>query len=75
MSIIIKEIRKEILTRFRDNASSADASSKRYIITAPQDDFILLPSDQVTHFINNKDVKNRLIFCMKSLKLYLSFSK
>merc|ERR1712013_607640 len=32
---------------FRDNASSVDASSKRYIITAPQDDFILLPSDQV----------------------------
>jgi len=38
---------KEILIRFRDNASSVDASSKRYIITAPQDDFILLPSDQV----------------------------
>merc|ERR1712013_371933 len=35
------------LYRFRDNASSVDASSKRYIITAPQDDFILLPSDQV----------------------------
>jgi len=35
------------LYRFRDNSSSVDASSKRYIITAPQDDFILLPSDQV----------------------------
>ncbi|XP_074096415.1 calcium-activated potassium channel slo isoform X13 [Cotesia typhae] len=33
--------------RFRDTSSSADASSKRYVITNPPDDFTLLPTDQV----------------------------
>ncbi|XP_074096406.1 calcium-activated potassium channel slo isoform X4 [Cotesia typhae] len=35
------------LYRFRDTSSSADASSKRYVITNPPDDFTLLPTDQV----------------------------
>lgn len=33
--------------RFRDTSSSCDASSKRYVITNPPDDFVLLPTDQV----------------------------
>ncbi|KAI8130323.1 Calcium-activated potassium channel slowpoke [Lucilia cuprina] len=33
--------------RFRDTSSSCDASSKRYVITNPPDDFSLLPTDQV----------------------------
>ncbi|XP_045467538.1 calcium-activated potassium channel slowpoke [Harmonia axyridis] len=35
------------LYRFRDTSSSCDASSKRYVITNPPDDFQLLPTDQV----------------------------
>jgi len=35
------------LYRFRDRENSLDASTKRYIITAPQNDFYLLPSDLV----------------------------
>jgi potassium large conductance calcium-activated channel subfamily M alpha protein 1 len=35
------------LYRFRDTSSSFDASSKRYVITNPPDDFVLLPTDQV----------------------------
>ncbi|CAG9823818.1 unnamed protein product [Phaedon cochleariae] len=35
------------LYRFRDTSSSCDASSKRYVITNPPDDFHLLPTDQV----------------------------
>nr|XP_026492806.1 calcium-activated potassium channel slowpoke isoform X26 [Vanessa tameamea] len=35
------------LYRFRDTSSSCDASSKRYVITNPPDDFCLLPTDQV----------------------------
>jgi hypothetical protein len=37
------------LYRFRDTSSSCDASSKRYVITNPPDDFSLLPTDQVSH--------------------------
>eukprot|EP00102_Acyrthosiphon_pisum_P023628 XP_016660838.1 PREDICTED: calcium-activated potassium channel slowpoke isoform X7 [Acyrthosiphon pisum] len=33
--------------RFRDRSSSCDASSKRYVITNPPDDFSLMPTDQV----------------------------
>ena len=33
--------------RFRDTSSSFDASSKRYVITNPPDDFGLLATDQV----------------------------
>ena len=33
--------------RFRDTSSSCDASSKRYVITNPPDEFQLLPTDQV----------------------------
>ncbi|KAJ6637348.1 Calcium-activated potassium channel slowpoke, partial [Pseudolycoriella hygida] len=33
------------LYRFRDTSSSCDASSKRYVITNPPDDFSLLPTD------------------------------
>lgn len=36
------------LYRFRDTSSSCDASSKRYVITNPPDDFSLLPTDQVS---------------------------
>ncbi|XP_052123890.1 calcium-activated potassium channel slowpoke [Frankliniella occidentalis] len=35
------------LYRFRDTSNSCDASSKRYVITNPPDDFALLPTDQV----------------------------
>ncbi|XP_017786455.1 PREDICTED: calcium-activated potassium channel slowpoke-like isoform X2 [Nicrophorus vespilloides] len=35
------------LYRFRDTSNSCDASSKRYVITNPPDDFQLLPTDQV----------------------------
>ncbi|XP_011311502.1 calcium-activated potassium channel slowpoke isoform X8 [Fopius arisanus] len=35
------------LYRFRDTSSSCEASSKRYVITNPPDDFTLLPTDQV----------------------------
>ncbi|KZS18977.1 Calcium-activated potassium channel slowpoke [Daphnia magna] len=35
------------LYRFRDTSSSVDASSKRYVVTNPPDDFTLLPTDQV----------------------------
>ncbi|XP_022906949.2 calcium-activated potassium channel slowpoke isoform X2 [Onthophagus taurus] len=35
------------LYRFRDTSSSCDASSKRYVITNPPDDFQLYPTDQV----------------------------
>merc|ERR1719411_639475 len=35
------------LYRFRDTSSPFDASSKRYVITNPPDDFGLLPTDQV----------------------------
>jgi potassium large conductance calcium-activated channel subfamily M alpha protein 1 len=35
------------LYRFRDTSSSFDASSKRYVITNPPDDFGLLATDQV----------------------------
>ena len=36
-----------MMTRFRDTSSSVDASSKRYVVTNPPDDFTLLPTDQV----------------------------
>ncbi|EDS25827.1 calcium-activated potassium channel alpha chain [Culex quinquefasciatus] len=39
------------LYRFRDTSSSCDASSKRYVITNPPDDFSLLPTDQVRVFV------------------------
>ncbi|XP_046392565.1 calcium-activated potassium channel slowpoke isoform X22 [Ischnura elegans] len=35
------------VNQFRDTSSSCDASSKRYVITNPPDDFSLLPTDQV----------------------------
>lgn len=38
--------------RFRDTSSSCDASSKRYVITNPPDDFQLLPTDQVNILIS-----------------------
>lgn len=41
------------LYRFRDTSSSCDASSKRYVITNPPDDFSLLPTDQVREFNNS----------------------
>lgn len=38
--------------RFRDTSSSVDASSKRYVVTNPPDDFTLLPTDQVYLILN-----------------------
>lgn len=52
------------LYRFRDTSSSCDASSKRYVITNPPDDFSLLPTDQVTFL-------NILIDCMKTIGICL----
>lgn len=40
------------LYRFRDTSSSCDASSKRYVITNPPDDFQLLPTDQVRNTLH-----------------------
>ena len=37
-----------LIFRFRDTSSSPNASSKRYVITNPPDDFTMLPTDQVT---------------------------
>lgn len=44
------------LYRFRDTSNSCDASSKRYVITNPPDDFQLLPSDQVRSSKMYKDL-------------------
>lgn len=41
------------LYRFRDTSSSCDASSKRYVITNPPDDFQLNPTDQVSYLKNS----------------------
>lgn len=41
------------LYRFRDTSSSCDASSKRYVITNPPDDFQLLPTDQVSNILHS----------------------
>ena len=42
------------LYRFRDTSSSSQSpSSKRYVITNPPDDFLLLPTDQVHKNIFN----------------------
>ena len=35
------------ISRFRDDPNSEDATTKRYVITAPPGHFPLLPSDQV----------------------------
>ncbi|CAG9863865.1 unnamed protein product [Phyllotreta striolata] len=54
------------LYRFRDTSSSCDASSKRYVITNPPDDFHLLPTDQVFVLMQfdpgmeYKQVRNRM---------------
>ena len=37
----------QIFLRFRDEPNSLDATTKRYVITAPPGHFPLLPSDQV----------------------------
>lgn len=42
-----------LICRFRDTSSSVDASSKRYVVTNPPDDFTLLPTDQVK--ISNRE--------------------
>ena len=42
----MRNVQKSIY-RFRDTSSSVDASSKRYVVTNPPDDFTLLPTDQV----------------------------
>ena len=36
------------LSRLRDSTTVSDTSSKRYIITAPPSDFVLLPTDMVS---------------------------
>lgn len=53
------------LYRFRDTSSSCDASSKRYVITNPPDDFSLLPTDQVhcdTIFSSHRQLTELLSF-------------
>ncbi len=45
--ILFKEIKTFSNSRFRDTSSNFDASSKRYVITNPPDDFNLLSTDQV----------------------------
>ena len=37
-----------LLSRLRDSTTVSDTSSKRYIITAPPSDFVLLPTDMVS---------------------------
>lgn len=49
------------LYRFRDTSSSCDASSKRYVITNPPDDFSLLPTDQVNFISFLIETKNHRI--------------
>ena len=52
-------------SRFRDTSSSFDASSKRYVITNPPDDFMLLTTDQVwTH-----DSPFRIFTVVKKLQI------
>lgn len=34
--------------RFRDTSGLNEASSKRYVVTNPPDDFILIPTDMVS---------------------------
>lgn len=54
------------LYRFRDTSSSCDASSKRYVITNPPDDFSLLPTDQVTNDFPNSNFAYSMIVFMIS---------
>ena len=42
-----KNFNDHIILRLRDSTSLTDTSSKRYIITAPPSDFVLLPTDMV----------------------------
>lgn len=58
------------LYRFRDTSSSCDASSKRYVITNPPDDFSLLPTDQVCVTIKF----NGIVFEMFPLLLGFRFN-
>jgi hypothetical protein len=48
------------LYRFRDTSSSCDASSKRYVITNPPDDFSLLPTDQVRQSTFSRDSSTKI---------------
>ncbi|XP_025835790.1 calcium-activated potassium channel slowpoke-like [Agrilus planipennis] len=60
------------LYRFRDTSNSCDASSKRYVITNPPDDFQLLPSDQVrilflfVSYIVGHSIKNFIMGALKN---------
>lgn len=57
------------LYRFRDTTSSCDASTKRYVITNPPDDFSLLPTDQVSLYnsMNLRGLTLILIYFTRSL--------
>uniref|UniRef100_A0A2S2P980 Calcium-activated potassium channel slowpoke n=1 Tax=Schizaphis graminum TaxID=13262 RepID=A0A2S2P980_SCHGA len=56
------------LYRFRDRSSSCDASSKRYVITNPPDDFSLMPTDQVTLIITYNIVIVDLLFRFECIR-------
>lgn len=60
------------LYRFRDTSSSCDASSKRYVITNPPDDFHLLPTDQVSNY---NFITITLIYCIFNRCFHISYSK
>ncbi|CAG7731961.1 unnamed protein product, partial [Allacma fusca] len=47
LSLSLSAVNVPWIRRFRDTSSSPDASSKRYVITNPPDDFTMLPTDQV----------------------------
>lgn len=51
--------------RFRDTSGSSEASNKRYVITNPPNDLVLIPSDMVCLFLNFEngiEIFNLLIF-------------
>jgi hypothetical protein len=63
VAILIRSLR--CCYRFRDRSSSCDASSKRYVITNPPDDFSLMPTDQVTLIITYNYYYRRFIISFR----------
>lgn len=61
------------LYRFRDTSSSCDASSKRYVITNPPDDFSLLPTDQVRIKYLDRTLRNHSLYnvCMPCFQVFV----